>query len=177
MTKGLYANFPIIECKCLIGVLESTILWRLVWLQEGKDNIRQLLSGRIDSTGGSGMFCGSLSASCPTFLQLVHTSVQMYRMAALVAWSPIRSKAQNANVALPISHCGYYTLLPLSFTNSAIWLFKSQKLCKWSRIMWVVSDPKCSQKIVRVQSLLIKCNVESTITVDREIFVVKKFSW
>ena len=28
------------------------------------------------------MFCGSLSASCPTFLQLVHTSVQMYIMAA-----------------------------------------------------------------------------------------------
>ena len=48
--------------------------------------------------------------------------------------------------ALPISHilhCGYYTLLPLSFTNSAI----NHKNC--------VSDPKCSQKIVRIQSLLI----------------------
>ena len=80
-------------------------------------------------------------------------------LAHVVAWSPIRSKAQNANtwyIALPISHilhCGYYTLLPLSFTNSAI----NHKNCVSDPWLYeyLVSDPKCSQKIVRIRSLLI----------------------
>ena len=56
-----------------------------------------------------------------------------------VAWSPIRSKAQNANIryiALPISHilqCGYYALFTTIIQKFSNKLFKSQKLCMWSQ--------------------------------------------
>ena len=49
--------------------------------------------------------------------------------------------ANISHIALWLLHI--VTTIIHKFSNK---LFKSQKLCKWSMIMWV-SDPKCSQKI------------------------------